>query len=75
LVSRERGIIDFYLFSIAPKVGGVVIVRLALAEVTEPMIEALTIGLAGRAGFAESPLADETGRVAGTLQQRPIVGV
>ena len=41
--------------------------RLPLAEISEPVVEALAVRLALAAGTAEAPLADDTRDVAGRL--------
>ena len=65
-LGRVAGELD--LLGVPPQVLGPVVVGVALVQVAEPEIEALLVRDARRVGFAQAPLADNAGGVAGGLQ-------
>lgn len=64
VVARDGGLVEGDFLIVAPEVGGVVGVGEGLAVVAEEEVEALAVGIAGRADRAESPFADGSGAVA-----------
>src|SRR5262249_61053191 len=53
---------------ILPEVFRIIVVRVMLVQVTEPLVEPLAVGDTGRPGLAQAPLAEDPGRVADPLE-------
>ena len=56
-------------FTVAPEVGGVLVVGLTLTQVAEPVIESLSVGFAAGVRSPESPLTYGAGGIACGLEQ------